>query len=56
MSNCITVGNNLIVGLAVGIVVGILVGIAIREFLGDKKISITRDDSGRIVEGVVRYV
>lgn len=44
------------VGFVVGIVVGILVGLLIKELIGNKLTSITRDDSGRIIEALEMYV
>lgn len=50
MSNGITIGTNVVVVLIVGIVIGILVGILIKELIGKRLTSITRDNSGRIIE------
>jgi len=50
MSNGINVGGNFFVGLVAGIVIGILVGIVIKEIIGKKLTTITRDNSGRIIE------
>jgi len=55
MSNGITIGNNFIIGVAVGIIIGILVGILIKEIIGKKLTSITRDNSGRIIEVLEMY-
>jgi len=51
MDNC-----SFVVGLVVGAVVGIFVGIMIKEIIGKKMTSITRDDSGRITEVMEMYV
>lgn len=38
------------VGLVVGVIIGVLTGILIKELLGNKLTTITRDNSGRIIE------
>lgn len=43
------------VGLVVGVIAGIIVGILIKEIIGNKLISITRDDSGRITDVLEMY-
>jgi len=50
MDNC-----SFVVGLVVGAVVGIIVAILIKEIIGNKLTSITRDDSGRITEVLEMY-
>lgn len=45
-----------VIGLAVGAVVGIAVGIVIKDIIGNRLTSITRDESGRIIEVLENYV
>ena len=47
---------SLVIGIIIGAVVGVAVGIVIKEFLGNKLTDITRDESGRIIEVLEKYV
>ncbi len=47
---------SLVVGLVIGAVVGIAVGMVLKEIIGNKLTSITRDESGRIIEVLENYV
>jgi len=45
-----------VVGIVAGAVIGIIIGILIKEFLGNKMTTLTRDDSGRITEVLVSHI
>lgn len=45
-----------VVGVIVGAVVGVVVGIILKDIIGGKLTSITRDESGRIIEVLENHV